>query len=69
MQFYIRQTKEIVTFNSYEIYENISDQRDDETFDEVVTPFENHSKPQVNRSYETFLFHKMSQRDVETMQQ
>lgn len=54
---------------TYEIYENISDQGDDETFDEVVAVFENHFKPQVNRSYETFLFRKMSQRMEETIQQ
>ena len=44
---------------AYEIYENISEQREDETFDQAVQAFENHFKP---LSYETFLFRKMSQR-------
>ena len=54
---------------AYEIYENISEQQDDETFDQVIQAFENHFKPQVNLSYETFLFRKMCQREDETTQQ
>ena len=54
---------------AYEIYENISEQQDDETFDQVIQAFENHFKPQVNLSYEIFLFRKMTQREDETTQQ
>ena len=54
---------------AYEIYENIVPQDQDKTFAEVVQAFENHFKPQVNLSYETFLFRKMTQRDDETTQQ
>ena len=54
---------------AYEIYENIVPQDEEKTFADVVKAFENHFKPQVNLSYETFLFRKMSQREDETTQQ
>ena len=59
----------LVGDEAYEIFENIAPQDEDKTFQEVVQLFENHFKPQVNISYETFLFRKMVQRADEATQQ
>lgn len=55
--------------DAYEIYENILPQDTDHTFQQVIDAFNNHFKPQVNTSYETFLFRKMLQRTEESTQQ
>ena len=59
----------LVGDDAYEIYENIIPESQEKTFEEVVTEFDNHFKPQVNTSYETFLFRKMLQRTDESTQQ
>ena len=59
----------LVGDDTYEIYENIVDQDAEISFAEVVEAFTNHFKPQVNTSYETFIFRKMAQRENETTQQ
>lgn len=57
--------------DAYEIYENIvpQDANPAYSFDQVIEAFNNHFKPQVNTSYETYLFRKMNQRSDETLQQ
>ena len=59
----------LVGDEAYEIYENIVPQDAEKSFQDVIEAFENHFKPQVNVSYETFLFRKMAQRADETTQQ
>ena len=56
----------LVGDEAYEIYENIVQQNEDRTFQDITTAFENHFKPQVNISYKTFLFRKMVKRSDET---
>ena len=59
----------LVGDEAYEIYENIMPDPEGKTFADTVQAFEEHFKPQVNTSYETFLFRKLVQREDETIQQ
>lgn len=54
--------------DSYEIFENIKPSAEP-TFDEVITAFDKHFEPQVNVSYETFLFRNLKQHQEETLHQ
>ena len=53
---------------TYEIYENITPATE-LTLAEVFTLFDEHFRPQLNVSYETYLFHQMKQRSDETIHQ
>ena len=55
--------------DTYEIYENLIPAEEEQTFQQVLQLFENHFKPQLNISYESYLFHKMHQRNEETLHQ
>ena len=53
---------------SYDIYEQIMP-APEHTLEEVFTAFDNYFKPQVNTSYESYLFHQLKQRTDETISQ
>ena len=53
---------------TYEIYENIMPPGD-HNYADVLAEFDSHFKPQVNVSYETYLFHQMQQRVDESIHQ
>ena len=53
---------------SYEIYENITP-TPELSYTEVITLFDEHFKPQLNESYETYLFNQMRQKEEETIHQ
>ena len=55
--------------DTYEIYENIIPTEGTLTLNEVLERFDNHFQPQVNISYEAYLFHQMKQRSEETLHQ
>ena len=58
--------------DGYEIYENILPSTNADTphtYNGVIEAFTNLFKPQVNTSYETYLFRKMNKQTNETIQQ
>ena len=54
--------------STYEIYENVKP-AGEQNFDDVIAALDTHFEPQVNRSYETYLFHQMQQKQDETVHQ
>ncbi|XP_057298563.1 uncharacterized protein LOC130629400 [Hydractinia symbiolongicarpus] len=56
--------------STYEIYENVKPEREEDvTYPNVVAALEKHFEPQVNKSYETYLFRNMIQQEDETIHQ
>ena len=54
--------------STYEIYENVKP-AGEQHYEEVIAAIDRHFEPQVNKSYETYLFHQMQQKQDETVHQ
>ena len=54
--------------NTYEIYQNVKP-AGAQTFTNVIEALDKHFEPQVNKSYETYVFHNMKQNSDETIHQ
>ena len=55
--------------DTFEIYENILNPDEENSYDDVITALNRHFEPKVNHSYETYLFRSMKQKSEETIQQ
>ena len=55
--------------DTFEIYENILNPDEENSYNDVITALDRHFKPKVNHSYETYLFRSMKQKSEETIQQ
>jgi len=56
----------LVGEETYEVYENVKP-NDDPSLLEAIEALDNHFNPQVNHSYEVYLFRNMKQRESETL--
>ena len=54
--------------SNYEIYEYVKP-AGEQNYEEVIVAIDRHFEPQVNKSYETYLFHQMQQKQDETVHQ
>ena len=54
--------------STYEIYKNVKP-AGEQNFDDFVAALDAHFEPQVNKNYETYLFHQMYKKQDQTIHQ